>query len=45
LQGKHASQTREKQTRAGDYRLIPDIQEAGITLLVLELGHRKDVYR
>ena len=45
LQGKHASQTREKQTRAGDYRLIRGIQEAGITLLVLELGHRKDVYR
>jgi mRNA interferase RelE/StbE len=31
--------------RVGDYRLICDIQDAIITLLVLEVGHRKDVYR
>jgi len=29
----------------GDYRLICDIQDERITILVLELGHRKDVYR
>ena len=31
--------------RVGDYRLICDIQDETITILVLELGHRKDVYR
>lgn len=31
--------------RVGDYRLICDIQDAKITVLVLEVGHRKDVYR
>ena len=31
--------------RVGDYRLICDIQDKKITILVLELGHRKDVYR
>jgi mRNA interferase RelE/StbE len=31
--------------RVGDYRLICDIQDDKITILVLEAGHRKDVYR
>jgi mRNA interferase RelE/StbE len=31
--------------RVGDYRLICDIQDERITVLVLELAHRKDVYR
>jgi len=31
--------------RVGNYRLICDIQDERITILVLELGHRKDVYR
>lgn len=31
--------------RVGDYRLICDIQDAKITVLVLRVGHRKDVYR
>jgi mRNA interferase RelE/StbE len=31
--------------RVGDYRLICDVQDERITVLVLELGHRKDVYR
>jgi len=31
--------------RVGDYRLICDIQDEKITILVLELGHRKDIYR
>jgi mRNA interferase RelE/StbE len=31
--------------RVGDYRLIYDIQDLRMTILVLELGHRKDVYR
>jgi len=31
--------------RVGDYRLICDIQDDRITVLVLAVGHRKDVYR
>ena len=31
--------------RVGDYRLICDIQNEKITVLVLRVGHRKEVYR
>jgi mRNA interferase RelE/StbE len=31
--------------RVGDYRLICDIRDEVITVIVLEVGHRKDVYR
>jgi mRNA interferase RelE/StbE len=31
--------------RVGDYRLICDIQDEKLVVLVLEVGHRKDVYR
>jgi mRNA interferase RelE/StbE len=31
--------------RVGDYRLICDIQDAKITVLVLEVAHRRDVHR
>ena len=31
--------------RVGDYRLICDIQDERITMLVVRVGHRKDVYR
>jgi len=31
--------------RVGDYRLICDIQDEKITVLILEVAHRKDVYR
>ena len=31
--------------RVGAYRLICDIQDEKVTVLVLELGHRKEVYR
>jgi len=31
--------------RVGDYRLICNIQDERITMLVLEVAHRKDVYR
>jgi mRNA interferase RelE/StbE len=31
--------------RVGDYRLICDIQDERVTVLVLRVGHRKDVYR
>jgi mRNA interferase RelE/StbE len=31
--------------RVGDYRLICDIQDRRITVLVLRVGHRRDIYR
>ncbi|MGO9575264.1 MAG: type II toxin-antitoxin system RelE family toxin [Terriglobales bacterium] len=31
--------------RVGDYRLVCDIQDERVTLLVIRVGHRKDVYR
>ncbi|WP_158822990.1 type II toxin-antitoxin system RelE/ParE family toxin [Granulicella sp. S156] len=31
--------------RIGDYRAICDIQEGKLVVLVLEVGHRGDVYR
>jgi mRNA interferase RelE/StbE len=30
--------------RIGDYRLISEIQDDKIVILVLEIGHRKDIY-
>ncbi|MCI9063551.1 MAG: type II toxin-antitoxin system RelE/ParE family toxin [Clostridia bacterium] len=30
--------------RIGDYRLICEIQDKEITILVLEVGHRKNIY-
>lgn len=30
--------------RVGDYRIICDIQDEVVTVLVLVIGHRKDVY-
>jgi mRNA interferase RelE/StbE len=31
--------------RVGDYRVICDIQDGRITVIVLQVGQRKDVYR
>jgi mRNA interferase RelE/StbE len=31
--------------RVGDYRIICDIQDETITILVIEIGHRSMVYR
>lgn len=31
--------------RIGDYRLIADINDETIMILVLEVGHRREVYR
>ena len=31
--------------RIGDYRIIADISDETITILVLSIGHRKDVYK
>lgn len=30
--------------RVGNYRIIADIQEKEVVILVLEVGHRKDIY-
>jgi mRNA interferase RelE/StbE len=31
--------------RVGDYRIICDIQDAVLCVLVIKIGHRKEVYR
>jgi mRNA interferase RelE/StbE len=31
--------------RVGDYRLICEMQDERVTVLVVRVGHRKDVYR
>ncbi len=30
--------------RAGDYRVIMDIQQGELRILVLEIGHRRNIY-
>ena len=42
LTGKHAGLWRY---RVGDYRLICHIEDDKLIILVLELGHRKDIYQ
>lgn len=31
--------------RVGDYRLVCDIADGALRILVIEVGHRRDVYR
>jgi mRNA interferase RelE/StbE len=31
--------------RIGDYRVLYEIHDARLLILVLRLGHRKDIYR
>ncbi len=31
--------------RAGDYRIIYTVEDAALTVLVVTIGHRRDVYR
>lgn len=31
--------------RIGDYRIICDIQDTELVILVVKIGHRKDVYK
>lgn len=31
--------------RVGDYRVIADVQDKEVTILVVRIGHRSDVYR
>ncbi|MBI2974395.1 MAG: type II toxin-antitoxin system RelE/ParE family toxin, partial [Deltaproteobacteria bacterium] len=32
-------------TRLGDYRLVYEIREDALIIVVIKIGHRKDVYR
>ena len=41
----HGEKRRLWRYRVGHHRLICDIQDERITVLVLEVGHREDVYR
>ena len=31
--------------RVGDYRLICEIQDTALVVLVVQIGHRRDIYR
>lgn len=31
--------------RVGDYRIIAEIHDAEVTILVVNIGHRKEIYR
>lgn len=31
--------------RVGEYRIIADIQDANITIVILNIGHRRQVYK
>ncbi len=42
LVGKNVAQYR---LRVGDYRILYDVYESDNTVLILRLGHRKDIYR
>lgn len=41
LAANHAGQWRY---RVGDYRLIAEIHDATVTILVLNIGHRREIY-
>ena len=43
--GLTANRSGEWRYRIGDYRLICEIQDEKITILVLEIGHRRSVYK
>ncbi len=31
--------------RVGDYRILAEIQDSKVTILVVEIGHRREIYR
>ncbi len=45
-QGKGLTANRKGQWRyrVGDYRIITEIQDNKVIVLILEVGHRKDIY-
>lgn len=42
--GLTANRSGQWRYRVGDYRIIVEIQEKEIIILVVEIGHRKDIY-
>lgn len=42
--GLTANQREQWRYRVGDYRLIAEISDNTITILILNIGHRKDIY-
>jgi len=42
--GLTANKSGQWRYRVGDYRLICEIEDAKITILVLNVGHRRDIY-
>lgn len=42
--GLTANRSGQWRYRVGDYRIIADIQEEKVIILVLSIGHRRDVY-
>lgn len=43
--GLTANRSGQWRYRIGDYRLLAEIQEEKVVILVLQVGHRSDVYR
>jgi mRNA interferase RelE/StbE len=43
--GLSGNQSGKWRYRVGDYRLIADISENTVTILVLDIGHRSKIYR
>lgn len=41
----HGNRKGEWSYRVGDYRLIADIQDDRILILVTEVGHRREIYK
>jgi mRNA interferase RelE/StbE len=37
--------TEQWRYRVGDYRIIAEIKDETVTILVVEIGHRREVYR
>lgn len=42
--GLSANRSGQWRYRIGDYRLIADIQDERVVILILEIGHRRDIY-
>lgn len=42
--GLTANRSGEWRYRIGDYRIIADIQDDKVIILILEIGHRRDIY-
>lgn len=42
--GRTANHSGEWRYRVGDYRLIADIQDERVVILMLHIGHRREIY-